>query len=146
MGYNRVILLGRLTKEPSLTETASGVSMCRFSLAVPREYKTADGVYQTDFFDCTAWRETADVIGLNCQKGSRVIVEGNVQPRQYEDNKGNKQKVVDIIVRNVEFLSPTAKSDEAGAPKAPLPQQAQARPQRVAQKSMFDAEEGDLPF
>lgn len=104
---NKSILTGRLTADPELTETTSGVSLCRFSIAVQRDYKT-DGEYKTDFFEVTAWRELAETVARYSKKGDKVLVEGSIQPRQYEDNKGAKHKTVDIIAQKVEFLTPKA--------------------------------------
>lgn len=115
---NRVFFIGRLTRDPELTETLSGVARCRFALAVDREYRDADGERHTDFFECTAWRSIAESIACYTAKGSKVHVEGSVQPREYEDNKGNKQKVVDIIVTRVEFLSAKVRAGDDESPRA----------------------------
>lgn len=115
---NRVFFIGRLTRDPELTETPIGVARCRFALAVDREYRDADGERRTDFFECTAWRSTAESIARYTAKGSKVHVEGSVQPREYEDNKGNKQKIVDVIVTRVEFLSAKVRADDDESPQA----------------------------
>lgn len=109
---NKFIVTGRLTADPELTETAGGVSLCRFSIAVQRDYKT-DDEYKTDFFEVTAWRDLAETVARYSKKGDKVLVEGSIQPRQYEDNKGTKHKTVDIIVHKVEFLTPRAKDTTA---------------------------------
>lgn len=108
---NKVFLIGNLTKDAELTETASGISVCRFSIGVARPY-TQDGERVTDFFECTAWRGTAEAIAKSCKKGHKVCVTGSVQTRTFEDNNGNKRKVFDIIVQDVEFLTPKAESSE----------------------------------
>jgi single-strand DNA-binding protein len=104
---NRVFLIGNLTNDAELKTTPSGVSVCRFSIGVSRP-ATQDRERVTDFFECTAWRGTADTIAKYCKKGHKVCVEGSVQTRTYEDNNGSKRKVFDIIVRDVEFLTPKA--------------------------------------
>lgn len=114
---NKVFLIGNLTRDPELTETASGVSVCRFSIAVNRNYTDADGERQTDFFNCTAWRGQAETIARYTQKGKKVAVTGSIQLRSYEDNEGIKRTAVDIITQEVEFLSPKASDDEVEAPK-----------------------------
>lgn len=113
---NKVILIGNLTKDAELNTTPSGVSVCRFSIGVSRPYNQ-DGERITDFFECTAWRGTAEAIAKHCKKGHKVCVIGSVQTRTYEDNNGNKRKVFDIAVQEVEFLTPksNAETGEVGA-------------------------------
>ena len=113
---NKVFLIGNLTRDPELTETASGVAVCRFSIAVSRNYTNEDGERQTDFFNCTAWRGLGETIAKYTKKGKKVAVVGSVQLRGYEDNEGIKRTAVDIIVQDVEFLSPK-ENDEADEPK-----------------------------
>lgn len=105
---NKVFLIGNLTKDAELTQTSSGISVCRFDLAVGRTYADASGERVTDFFKCTAWRGLAETIGKYCKKGNKVSVIGSVQLRDYEDNNGNKRSTVDIIVSEVEFLTQKA--------------------------------------
>lgn len=109
---NKVFLIGNLTRDPELTETASGVSVCHFTIAVTRNYTTGDGERETDFFKCTAWRGLADSIARFCKKGGKVAVSGSVQLRNYDDNKGQKRTAVDIIAQDVEFLTPRSTSEE----------------------------------
>ena len=101
---NKVFLIGNLTRDPELTETATGISVCRFSIAVNRNYTSGDGERQTDFFNVTAWRGLADSVARYCTKGSKVSVTGSIQLRQYEDNGGINRTAVDIIAEDVEFL------------------------------------------
>ena len=75
---NKVFLIGNLTRDPELSETASGVTMCRFAIAVNRNYST-DGERQTDFFNCTAWRGLADTVSRYAKKGKKVAVSGSIQ-------------------------------------------------------------------
>ena len=139
---NRVFFIGRLTRDPELTETPSGVAKCRFALAVDREYRDADGERHTDFFECTAWRAVAEGIARYTAKGSKVHVEGSVQPREYEDNKGNKQKVVDIIVTRVEYLSAKARAEDGEDPQTAQP--AKKKP-TLSQMAIGD-DDSDIPF
>ena len=114
---NKVFLIGNLTRDPELRETASGVAVCSFSIAVNRNYTNEDGERQTDFFNCTAWRGLGETIAKYTKKGKKVSVVGSVQLRNYEDNEGIKRTAVDIIVQDVEFLSPKDNDDEAETPK-----------------------------
>ena len=107
---NKCFFIGNLTRDPELTETASGVAVCHFSIAVQRDY-VQDRERQTDFFNCTAWRGVAESIARYTKKGKKVAVVGSVQLRNYEDNQGIKRTAVDIIVQDCEFLSPKDSSN-----------------------------------
>lgn len=137
---NKVWLIGNLTRDPELTETPNGVSVCRFDIAVNRNYTNGDGERQTDFFHITAWRGLAESVARYCAKGSKVAVSGSVQMRQWEDNKGNKRDTVDIIAQDVEFLSKTVQREEVDAYDA-TPRQ-KPKQQRM---EVFD-DDGDIPF
>ena len=113
---NKIFLVGNVTKDVELSKTPSGVQVCRFTLAVRRDYKNENGENITDFFKCTAWRNLADTIGKYVKKGNKLAVVGSVQMRDYEDNQGIKRTAIDVIVTECEFLTP--KSEETPAPKA----------------------------
>ncbi len=141
---NKVFLIGNLTRDPELTETAGGVSVCHFAIAVNRSYTSADGERQTDFFNVTAWRGLADNIARFTKKGNKVAVTGSIQIRNYEDNQGQRRTAVDVIAQDVEFL--TSKSAGGGedlfdAPAAPASAPAKKKP---ALQSFDD--DGDIPF
>ena len=109
---NKVILVGNLTRDPELTETPSGIAVCRFSIAVSRDYSSSDGTRETDFFNITVWRGRAEVCGKYLKKGNKVAVVGSLQNRSYEDKDGIKRNVTDVIANEVEFLTPkNAQSD-----------------------------------
>ncbi len=103
---NRVILIGNLTRDPELTETPNGVAVCRFSIAVSRDYASQDGTRETDFFNITVWRGRAENCGKYLKKGNKVAVIGSLQTRSYEDKDGIKRNVTDIVASDVEFLTP----------------------------------------
>ena len=139
---NKVFLIGNLTRDPELTETAGGVSVCHFSIAVNRSYTSSDGEKQTDFFNITAWRGLADTISRFCKKGSKVAVSGSIQMRNYEDNSGQKRTAVDIIAQDVEFLSSKSQgsSDDYDAGERPA-----ATNRKKPTLQTFD-DDGDIPF
>jgi single-strand DNA-binding protein len=87
---NKVILVGNLTRDPELSTTGSGVSYCRFSLAVQRRFANAEGNRETDFFNITVWRALADNCHKYLRKGSKAGVIGSLQTRSYDDKDGNK--------------------------------------------------------
>ena len=115
---NKVYLIGNLTRDPELAETNSGVPLCRFSIAVNRNYSSNDGNRETDFFNITVWRSQAENCGRYLRKGNKVAVVGSLQNRSYEDKEGIKRQVTDIVASEVEFLSPKNAPDDGEAPRA----------------------------
>ena len=112
---NKVILVGNLTRDPELTETPSGVPVCRFDIAVSRDYANAEGNRETDFFNITVWRGRAENCGKYLKKGNKVAIVGSLQTRSYEDKDGIKRNVTDVVANEVEFLTPrNAQSDDDG--------------------------------
>ena len=119
---NKVILIGNLTKNPELTETQSGIAVCKFSIAVGRDYTNADGERETDFFNITVWRGRAENCGKYLKKGSKVAVVGSLQNRTYEDKEGIKRTVTDVIANEVEFLTPKQQEEETVSAKRERPE------------------------
>lgn len=103
---NKVMLIGNLTRDPELSETPSGVAVCRFAIAVSRDYANADGTRETDFFNITVWRGRAENCGKYLKKGNKVAIVGSLQNRSYEDKDGIKRNVTDVVANEVEFLTP----------------------------------------
>ena len=101
---NKVILIGRNTKAIELKQTASGVSVATFSIAVKRNFKNADGEYESDFFNCIAYRNTAELVSKYVGRGDLIAVDGKLQTRNYTDKSGRKVYVTEVIADNVEFL------------------------------------------
>ena len=96
---NKVIIMGRLTADPELRQTPSGISTCRFSVAVDRGYKSKDtGERQTDFIRVTAWRQTAEFVSRYFSKGKMIIVEGSLRNNDYTDANGVKHYSMDVQV------------------------------------------------
>ena len=108
---NKVILIGNLTKEPEDGRTPSGVSFCRLSLAVSRDYTNGDGERETDFFNITVWRKQAELCLKYLKKGNKVAVTGSLQNRIVEDGKGNRRTFTDVVATDIEFLTPKAKEE-----------------------------------
>lgn len=106
---NKVVLIGNLTKDPELSTSPSGVSVCHFSIAVNRSYVNGDGERLTDFFNCYCWRSLAESIAKYSKKGKKICVVGSIQIRHYEDNAGLKKVAVDILAETIEFLTPMDK-------------------------------------
>lgn len=100
---NGVHILGRLTADPELKTTASGISVCAFSVAVQRSYVKKGEERQADFIDCAAWRNTAEFICRYFSKGDLIGAEGELQSRMYEDKNGNRRKALEVNVTSVCF-------------------------------------------
>ncbi|MBQ2718365.1 MAG: single-stranded DNA-binding protein [Clostridia bacterium] len=134
---NKVYLIGNLTRDPELAETNSGIKVCRFGIAVNRNYSSSDGTRETDFFNITVWRAQAENCERYLRKGSKVAIVGSLQNRSYEDKDGNKRTVTDIVASEVEFLSTKnpGEDDDDFAPRKPAT--------RAALEPVTD---DDLPF
>ena len=100
---NIVGIRGRLTYEPELKKTPSGVSVIRFTVAVDRSYQPSGQERQADFIDCVAWRQTAEFISRYFHKGSMIAVEGTIQTSNFTDKNGKQRKQVEILANNVSF-------------------------------------------
>lgn len=100
--YNKAILIGRLTADPELKCTPSGVAVASFSLAVDRTYSKG-GERQTDFINCVAWRRTAEFIGKYFSKGRLLGIEGVIQTRSYQDKQGGKRVAVEVVADKAFF-------------------------------------------
>jgi single-strand DNA-binding protein len=110
---NKVVLLGRLTSDPTVRYTQTGKVVAQFILAVDRPFKDAQGNKETDFIPVVLWGKAAELVGNSCQKGHRLIVEGRIQIRNYEAKDGSKRWVTEIIANGVEFIE--RKADAAAS-------------------------------
>lgn len=101
---NKVILIGRLARDPEMRTTISGTNVTRFTIAVTRTYQDQNGERGADFINCVAWRRQAENIAKYCTKGTQVAVEGRIQTGSYDAQDGSKRYTTDIICDNVTFL------------------------------------------
>lgn len=102
---NRVVLIGRLTRDPELRKTQNGTSVCSFTLAVNRR-QNQDGTQDADFINCVAWNKLADNIQLYQKKGNQLGIEGRINTRLYDNQQGQKVYVTEVVAENVQFLTP----------------------------------------
>lgn len=102
---NRVVLIGRLTRDPELRKTQNGTSVCSFTLAVNRR-QNQDGTQDADFIQCVAWNKLADNIQLYQKKGNQLGIEGRINTRSYDNQQGQKVYVTEVVAENVQFLTP----------------------------------------
>ncbi|EBI2485760.1 single-stranded DNA-binding protein [Listeria monocytogenes] len=103
---NRVVLVGRLTKDPELRYTPAGAAVATFTLAVNRPFKNGQGEQEADFIQCVVWRKPAENVANFLKKGSLTGVDGRVQTRNYEGNDGKRVYVTEIVAESVQFLEP----------------------------------------
>ena len=150
---NIVAIMGRMAADPELKQTAGGVSVVSFTVAVER-HLSKDKEKITDWIDCVAWRGTAEFICKYFQKGSPIVVEGTIQTRNWEDREGNKRKTVEVNAESIEFV-PRSSSErsEQKESKVTLPEvkEVYTAPQSFSQGASEDFEQvqlsdEDLPF
>ena len=113
---NKVILIGRLTKDPEMRTTASGIANTTFSIAVQRNFTNQNGEREADFINCVSWRKQAENIAKYCNKGSQVAVDGRIQTRSYDHQDGTKRYVTEVIADNVTFLGSKGSSNTSYSP------------------------------
>lgn len=101
---NKIVLMGRLTKDPEVRYTQSGKVVCQFTIAVDRQFTGEDGKKEADFIPIIIWGKPAEIAGNGLAKGHRVLVEGRLQIRSYDDNKGVKRWVSEVIANSFEFI------------------------------------------
>ena len=109
---NQAIIVGRLVQNPELHETENGKKVTNITLAVPRSYKNAEGVYDTDFISCVLWQGVAESTVEYIKKGDLLGIKGRIQTRSYETEDETKRRVVEIVADKVTFLSSNRKADE----------------------------------
>ena len=100
---NKIILMGRLTRDPELKRIQSGTAVANFSLAVDRDFKSQSGEKETDFIDIVAWRNTAEFVSKYFTKGRMAVVEGRLQIRDWVDQNGGKRRSAEVVAENVYF-------------------------------------------
>lgn len=141
---NRIHLIGNLTRDPEFSETAAGVAVCKFSIAVGRAYADQNGEKQTDFFNCTAWRQTADAVARYTKKGNKIAVIGSMQSRAYEDRQGVKKTAWEVQISEIEFLSPHEAQEKGNEPSRGNTK-GQAKNARKPVLTALDGDD-DIPF
>ena len=148
---NRIVLMGRLTRDPELRRTQSGTAVTSFSIACDRDFKSQGGEKETDFIDIVAWRGTAEFVSKYFTKGRMAIVEGRLQIRDWTDNNGGKRRSAEVVADNIYFGD--SKRDSApgdyGAPPAygaPVGRGAPAPMESRSDFAEIGEEDGELPF
>ena len=116
MSLNRVIMIGRLTRDPELKQTSGGKNLCSFAIAVDKRMKPTDGSPSADFFNIKAWGNTAEFVSNYLAKGRLVAVDGRLETRKYTDSTGNNREITEIVADNVQGLD-RPREDGAATPK-----------------------------
>ena len=152
---NKVIIMGRLVKDPELRRTQSGTAVTSFRIAVDRDFKSQDGSKQADFFDVVAWRNTAEFVSKYFTKGRMAVVEGRLQTRDWTDREGGKRVATEIVADNIYFGDSKRDAESAGpysggysAPsggRSPAPSGFGA-PDMGDQFAELSDDDGELPF
>jgi len=135
---NKVILMGNLTRDPETSQTNSGITFTRFTVAVQRRFANAEGEREADFINCTAWRQTAEFISKYFKKGNKIAVVGSVQTRTYEGQDGQTKYATDVVVDEAHFTG--AKDSSSGG------EVRESAPSGKKQAKLEPVEDDDLPF
>ena len=135
---NHITIMGRLTRDPELRRTGSGVAVASFTVAVDRDFAPKDGgEKETDFIDCVAWRQTGEFVSKHFSKGRMAVVSGRLQIRKWTDKDGNKRVSAEVVAENVYFgdSKPSEQSSYTGPSTAP-----------AQDFAMLDDDDAQLPF
>ena len=148
---NKVILIGRLGKDPEVKYTPSGAPVAKFSLATDEVFKDRSGEQQkrTEWHNIVAWNKLAEICGEYLTKGKQVYIEGRIQSRQWEDQAGNKRTAYEIVAREMKMLGSKADSDRAAAAAAAVPSAERApveKPPAPEPPSESEITDEDVPF
>ena len=146
---NKVIITGRLTADPELRQTQSGIASCRFTVAVNRRFKNDKGEYETDFISCQAWRQTAEFVAKHFSKGSMICIDGTLRTGSYKDKNHSDvtHYTTDVLIENVEFCGGRKDSGQSQQSSS-KPQSDGAGSNSFCDLSAFEEilSDGDVPF
>ena len=147
---NHITIMGRLTRDPELRRTGSGVAVASFTVAVDRDFSPKDGgERETDFIDCVAWRQTGEFVSKYFTKGRMAVVSGRLQIRNWTDKEGNKRRTAEVVADNV-YFGDSKRDDQGGSSySAPAPSYGGYSAPASAPASdfaMLDDDDAQLPF
>ena len=152
---NRIIIMGRLTRDPELRRTQTGTPVASFTLAVDRDFKDkSTGERSTDFIDVVAWRQTGEFVSRFFTKGRMAVVEGRLQMRDWTDKEGNKRRSAEVVAENVYFGDSRRDGDNGGyaasgygsAPADYSASSGYSAPAEGNQFAELSDDDGELPF
>ena len=143
---NHITIMGRLTRDPELRRTGSGVAVASFTVAVDRDFgKNENGEKETDFIDCVAWRQTGEFVSKYFTKGRMIVVDGRLEMRDWTDRDGNKRTSAEAIVDNAYFGDSKRDGDNSGASFGGASYAAPAAAP-ASDFAMLDDDDAQLPF
>lgn len=142
---NRVVLVGRLTRDPEMRYTQSGIAVTRFTLACDRPFSGQDGKKETDFIDCTVWRKQAENVAQYLKKGNMAGVDGRLQISSYEGQDGQKRQRAEVVADGVRFLEPKGQG-QSSAPSQPKTARDSDAFSDPFSGGKIDIQDDDLPF
>lgn len=142
--FNHAIIAGKITRDPELRQTQSGIATVTFTVAVNRK-PSKNGEAQTDFFNVTAWRQTAELIAKYFRKRSSICVVGSIQNRSYEDKNGQKKYITEIVAENVNFVDPRSENPAGNQGEIPGVY-AQPKPAPKLEALSLDDDDPEIPF
>ena len=155
---NHITIMGRLTRDPELRRTGSGIAVASFTVAVDRDFGGRDGgEKETDFIDCVAWRQTGEFVSKYFTKGSMIVVSGRLQIRSWNDKEGNKRRTAEVVADNVYFGESKRSNDGNGygsnyggnsyaAPAPSLGGYSAPAANPASDFAMLDDDDAQLPF
>ena len=143
---NKVILVGRLTKDPELRATTSGISVCSFTVACDRRFVKAGEERKADFINCIAWRQSAEAIAKYFVKGNRIALEGSIQTRTWQDNEGKNRYATEVVVEQWEFAQSKGEGGATASSNSGLYPVEPEAPAMGDIDGFMPIEEDDLPF
>ena len=146
---NHITIMGRLTRDPELRRTGSGVAVTSFTIAVDRDIKSSDGETDTDFIDCVAWRQTGEFVGKYFTKGRMAVVSGRLQIRGWTDKDGSKRRTAEVNADHVYFGDSKKESQDGPSASAPYLPPAYPAARNAAPSSdfaMLEDDDAQLPF
>ena len=144
---NRVVLIGRLTRDPELRHTGSGTAYCRISIANNRNYTTnGERKEEVSFFNCIAWGRQAEVINQYCRKGKQVAIDGRLQQRSWQNQEGKQQSTVDVVIEQLQMLGAADGSRSQGGDFSPPPSAYDSGPPAREEFVPGPMDDDDIPF
>ena len=143
---NHITIMGRLTRDPELRRTGTGIAVASFTVAVDRDFGGRDGgERETDFIDCVAWRQTGEFVSKYFTKGSMAVVSGRLQIRSWTDKEGNKRRTAEVVADNV-YFGESKRTGDAGNYAAPAAGGYTAPAAPASDFAMLDDDDAQLPF
>ena len=142
---NHIVVMGRLTRDPELRRTGSGVAVASFTVAVDRDYAAEGQEKETDFIDCVAWRQTGEFVSKYFTKGRMAVVSGRLQIRSWTDKDGNKRRTAEIVADNV-YFGDSKKSEETPSGYTGFVKNEYVQPSSAQQFELLEDDDAQLPF